>query len=62
MKKLTQEDIKEAQRIYNREYYKRNRERIRERQQQWRKENPDKVREYNHRLWSKKAREYREMT
>ncbi len=26
-------------------------------QRQWRKDNPDKVREHNHRYWEKKARE-----
>lgn len=32
----------------------------REYQRQWRRNNPDKVREHNRRYWEKKAREYRE--
>lgn len=59
MKELNEEEIREAQRNYNREYYEKNRNKIRERQQQWRKENPDKVKEYNRRLWTKKAIEQR---
>ena len=51
MKELTQAELKELQRAYNRDYYQRNRERIRARQQQWRKENPDKVKEYNRNTW-----------
>lgn len=60
MKELSEEELKEAQRNYNRDYYKNNRENIRGKQQQWRKENPEKVKEYNRRLWTKKAMEQRE--
>ena len=57
MKELTQAELKELQRAYNRDYYQRNRERIRARQQQWRKENPDKVQEYNRNTWINRAKE-----
>ena len=60
MKEPTQEELKEAQRNYNREYYQKNRDKIRERQQQWRNANPNKVKEYNRNTWIKKAKEYRQ--
>ena len=46
MKKLTEEEIerkKEAKRIYDREYRKKNKDKINERIREWCKNNPDKV-------------------
>lgn len=46
---------------YHREYMKRyrkeNAEKLRQKQNEWRKNNPDKVREYRKRYWEKKAAE-----
>ncbi len=44
MKKLTDEQIQELSRKIQREY-----------QREWRKKNPDKIKEYNQRYWRKKA-------
>ena len=44
MKKLTDEQIKELAREKQREYLR-----------EWRKRNPDKVREYNERYWRRRA-------
>jgi len=46
MKKLTDEQIKELAREKQREYLR-----------EWRKRNPDKIKEYNQRYWRKKALE-----
>ena len=46
MKKLTDEQLEELAREKQREYLR-----------EWRKKNPDKVREYNKRYWKKKALE-----
>lgn len=52
---VNHDDIKEAQREYYRNYYKCNKERIRQRQNEWRRANKDKVAEYNQRHWKQKA-------
>lgn len=57
---ITDKEVKEAQRKYYRDYYKKNKERIRERQNQWRAENSDKVAEYNRNYWKRKAEELQE--
>ena len=46
---------KEARRIYQREYKRRNAEKINAYNRKWRKENPDKTRQYNQNYWNKKA-------
>lgn len=51
------EEAKEAQRQYMKEYRKKNRERIRKKQADWARKNPDKVRAMNKRYWEKKAKE-----
>ena len=45
----------EAKRIYNREYRKRNRQRINQRQREWRKNNPELVKAQLERYWQRKA-------
>lgn len=49
---MTQEAA-EARRIYQREYRRRNRERVNEQRREWRACNPDKVRRYNEKYWKK---------
>lgn len=49
------EDAKQARREYQREYKRRNAERINAYNRAWRKANPDKTRKYNANYWSKKA-------
>lgn len=51
---MTKEAI-EAKKVYNREYRKRNRERINQKQREWRARNPDLVRAQQERYWQKKA-------
>lgn len=50
----------EARREYQRQYRKRNSEKILARQRKWRKENPEKAREYISRYWERKAQEAEE--
>lgn len=45
----------EAKKAYDREYRKRNRQRINQQQREWRARNPDMVRAQNERYWQKKA-------
>lgn len=45
----------EAKKAYDREYRKRNRQRINQQQKEWRRNNPNKVRAQNERYWQKKA-------
>ena len=45
---------KENRRAYQREYYKQNRETLLANQREWRKNNPEKVKEYNKRYWENK--------
>lgn len=47
----------EAKRIYNREYQRRNRQRINQRQREWRKNNPELVKAQLERYWQRKAEE-----
>lgn len=54
--KSEEEKIKEAKREYHRNYYRKNREKIKDQQKKWRAENPDKVIATNNRYWSKKAK------
>lgn len=44
-------------REYMKQYRKENAEKLRQKQNEWRKNNPDKVREYRKRYWEKKAAE-----
>lgn len=46
---------KERKRAYEKEYYKRNREKILEQKRKWRSENTDKSQTYSKRYWEKKA-------
>ena len=50
----------EARREYQRRYREKNRERINKRAREWRRNNPDKVREINNRYWDKKVQEFKE--
>lgn len=50
------EQAKEARRQYYREYYKANKERIREQQNKWRNENPEKLKGYTASFWNKRAK------
>ena len=55
---LTEEElqmIREKKREYNRKYYRKNKKEINAHQRQWRKENPERVKEINERHWRKKA-------
>lgn len=52
-----EEKIRDAQRLYNRDYYRRNRKRILERNKKWRQDNPEKVKEANHNYWQRRAEE-----
>lgn len=45
----------EARRRYQRERYRKNRDKICEQQNAWRRDNPEKVKEYNMRYWLKRA-------
>lgn len=45
----------EAKKAYDREYRKRNRQRINQQQREWRARNPDMVRAQNERYWQRKA-------
>lgn len=49
-------EAREASRAYAREYRQRNRERINQLQREWRRKNPDKVREQRERHWERKAK------
>lgn len=44
-------------REYNRKYREENKESINKRQNEWRRANRDKVKQYNKNYWTKKARE-----
>lgn len=46
----------EAKKAYDREYRKRNRQRINQQQRKWRARNPDLVKAQNERYWEKKAK------
>ena len=49
----------EAKKAYDREYRKRNRQRINQQQREWRARNPDMVRAQNERYWQKRAESMR---
>lgn len=44
-------------REYMKQYRKENAEKLRQKQNEWRKNNPDRVREYRKRYWEKKLAE-----
>lgn len=46
----------EARKIYQREYRRRNRDKINSQRRKWQSENREKAREYNQRYWQKKTR------
>lgn len=59
--KMTEEElIAEAKRQYHRDYYKKNKKKLREYNRQYRKDNPEKIREINKNYWLRKARELNE--
>lgn len=45
----------QLRREYNRQYREANKERINKKQNEWRRKNKDKVKQYNHNYWTKKA-------
>lgn len=51
------DEAKEARRKYQREYKRKNAEKINAYNRAWRKANPEKARQYNLNYWSKKAAE-----
>lgn len=51
------EQALQLRREYNRKYREQNKENINKRQNEWRRANKDKVREYNKNYWTKKANE-----
>lgn len=51
---MTKEELK----VYNREYFKKNKEKAYETNKKWRAENKDKVKEQNQRYWRKKYGEF----
>lgn len=58
---MTEDAIKQR-REYQRKYRELNKESINKRQNEWRKANRDKVKEYNKNYWENLARKYREQT
>lgn len=52
-----EELIREAQRQYQSEYYKKNRKKIIERSKKWNEENSEKRREINRNYWLRKAKQ-----
>ena len=55
MKELTLQ-AQEARRNYQREYRRRNRDKINSQRKNWRAENRDRVRQYNREYWERKAK------
>ncbi|WP_218970645.1 hypothetical protein [Alkalihalobacterium alkalinitrilicum] len=55
-------NLDEVRKEYMREYRKQNRERIRQKQREWRENNPDKVKEIYERFWMRKAKELQHNT
>ena len=45
----------QLRREYNRQYREANKERINKKQNEWRRKNKDKVKQYNYNYWTKKA-------
>lgn len=50
--------ILEAKREYYRNYYRKNRKKLREYQQQWRNKNPEKVAQSNQNFWLQQAQQH----
>lgn len=50
-----EEQIREVQRAYHQEYYKKNKKKILENHKRWRKENPEKIKKNNRNYWLRKA-------
>lgn len=46
---------RDARRAYQREYYRRNAEKLRAYQRQWRRNNPELAKEYERRRWERLA-------
>lgn len=57
LSKEEQDLARKARNAYQREYVKKNRERINRNKRKWHKANPGKAQEYNQRHWLKKAME-----
>ena len=55
LSKQEEEKVLAEKKAYHRKYYQKNKKRLNEKQRQWRKENPDKVKLANERHWRKKA-------
>lgn len=55
---MLSEEVRKARNEYMRkymaEYRKKNRERLNAQRREWAKDNPEKIREYQERFWSKK--------
>ena len=49
-------EAQEARRVYKQEYRRKNREKINQKQREWRAANPEKVKAYQMRYWEKKAK------
>lgn len=49
-------EAQEARRVYKREYRRKNREKINQKQREWRAANPQKVKTYQMRYWEKKSK------
>lgn len=58
---MTEDAIKQR-RAYQRRYRALNKDAINKRQKEWRKNNKDKVKEYNKTYWEKVAIKYQEQT
>lgn len=50
-------EAQEARRVYKREYRHKNREKINQKQREWRAANSEKVKVYQMRYWEKKAKD-----
>lgn len=46
---------RERKRLYEKEYYQRNKDKILQQRKDWRSENAEKTKTYNQRYWEKKA-------
>lgn len=55
------EQAKQLRREYNRKYRELNKEQINKRQNEWRRANKDKVKEYSKNYWTKKAQKLQEL-
>lgn len=57
--KSPEELILEAKREYHRNYYRKNKPKLKAKSKRWREENPEKAAEANRRYWEKKVQEKR---